>query len=376
MNKKIIPLAVLAILSTASYAQSGSNIAISGLIDTSVGVANNGAARTTLLSSGIKEGSGISFRGTEDLGGGLKAIFRLEAGFEADTGLQKNTPNISNATAASPGGPSGPGLFNKHSYIGLAGDFGIVKFGRDYTPLRDAARDSDPLMLGFWGNAAEGANLSGTGTDRFASVSNGIFYQSPHMAGFIARAMYSLGSESSGSAGAPPSDANRMWALGAHYVNSGLLITGAYQVLKLPTVAGSPAAFTGATRTRKDMIIGAKYTFGNYSVSGGYMMLKQPIPTNDGKYGYLGGTAKIGIGTAMLEVSRIRQNTAVARTANVFGLAYLYPLSKRTALYGSHGQLKNSATASFALVAADPSVAPAAPGATVKATSFGIIHKF
>jgi predicted porin len=384
ITKRVFALAAFATFSTANYAQSSSGITMYGVVDLGVAYTDNGAntaSNSVLLSSGISRPSLFGIQGTEDLGDGLKAQFRLEAGFDADTGAFKTYQgNPSSATPAAPGGASAAGLFNRRSYVGLTGNFGGVSLGRDYTPLYWAALDSDAMGLTFYGNLQESVALSGTGSDRFGRASNAIFYVSPEMGGFTGRAMYSLGSESAGGAGAPPSKANRMMAVSGKYKVGGFMVTGVYQQLELPTIGGTAAAptFTGATGTRKDMSIGTRYTFGDYSVTAGYLLVKQPIANTDGSQYWIGGTAKVGTGTVLVNVQRLRQNVAVGdnKTATVFGLGYLYPLSKRTALYASYGQVSNSSTALFPLVAADAAVAPGAAGAAIKALAFGVRHSF
>lgn len=380
--KNICALASLATFSTFNYAQSN-DIKIYGAVDIGVAYTDNGAntgGKALSVSSGILRPSLIGFQGTEDLGGGLKAEFRMEAGFDADTGALKTYQgNPSSATAAAPGGASVAGLFNRRSYVGLSGDFGTLTFGRDYTPLYWAALDSDALGLTFYGNLQESVLLSGTGSDRFGRASNAIFYVTPSIDGFIGRAMVSLGSESGGGTGAPPSKSNRMIAVSGKYTIGGFMVTAVYQQIDLPTVAGTPVSFTGATERRKDASIGARYTFGPYAVTAGYLQVKQPEATHsDGQQIWLGGTMNVGIGTLHANLQRLRQNSLIGpdKTATIFGLGYIYPLSKRTALYGSYGHVSNSATATFPLVSADPAVAPGGVGGNVQALAFGIRHIF
>ena len=386
MHKTGLALAVLSIFSTAAYAQSTSNVTFYGTVDEAVAYTNNGASspkpsNTVLVSSGIFASSRWGMEGTEDLGGGLKAKFQLEAGFDADTGAMKTySGNPSTATPAAPGGASISGLFNRRSYVGLEGNFGGVFVGRDYTPLYWAINRSDPLKLGLYGNVQEIVQLSGTGSDRFGRASNAVFYVSPKLDGFQGRAMYSLGSESPGGVGAAPKDANHMWGISGEYVLAGLTITGAYQQIQLPTVAGTGTAaiFTGATGTRKDIVAGAKYVFGDYSVAGGYFNTKQPIAHTDASDIWLGGTTKLGTGTVLVNFQRMRLDAAVgaAPKATIYALSYVYPLSKRTSVYASSGIVKNGSTAAFALAASDTTVAAAGPGATVKAIALGITHTF
>ncbi|MGS0742967.1 porin [Glaciimonas sp. GG7] len=387
MQKSILSIATfatLATLSAASYAQS--SVTFYGTVDAGVAYTDNGAvapkaSNALSVTSGILVPSRWGFMGTEDLGDGLKAKFQLEAGFDSDTGAMKTySGNPSTATPSSPGGASINGLFNRRSFVGLEGHFGSLSFGRDYTPLYWTVLDTDVQKLGLYGNVQQIVLLSGTGSDRFGRASNAVFYVSPELDGFQGRAMFSFGSESPGGAGGLPSDANHMWAVSGRYAVDGLLVSGTYQQIQLPTVVGTgaQAAFDGTTGARKDAVVGVKYTFGNFSVATGYFQTKQPIAHSDTSDVWLGGTATLGTGTVLVNLQRMRQDAAVgaAKTANVFALSYVYPLSKRTSLYATSGILNNSSTAAFALVASDPAVGPSAAGATVKALALGIRHNF
>ena len=381
MMKQVLGLAALTAFVPLCHAQSASNITLYGVVDAGVSYIDNGAAtrsNSVALSSGVLTASLFGFRGVEDLGGGLKAKFQLEAGFDSDTGASKTyASNPSSATPSATGGAAVSGLFNRRSFVGLEGGFGSVTLGRDYTPLFYAARDSDVTGLTLYGNLQQTVFLSGTGVERFARASNAVFYESPDLAGFKGRAMFSAGSESAGGAGAPPSDANRMWGVNGTYAKDGLVLAGAYQELKLPLVAGTPAAFTGSSGTRKDHWIGAKYTFGAYSLSAGYFLAKQ-VTNRDNTDVWLGGSAKLGAGTVYANLQHMKQEAAVgaAATANVFGLGYVHPLSRRTSLYASYGQVNNSANAAFLLIGNDPVTAPGALGAGIKAVTLGIRHFF
>lgn len=121
MKKTVAALAVLSAVAGAAHAQSSVNLY--GLVDVFVGkstvknttgaVVTNTDAGTSLSSGGLN-GSRWGLRGSEDLGGGLKATFQVESGFNADTG-----------TSADAGR-----LFNRTSKVGLSGGFGSVEFGR------------------------------------------------------------------------------------------------------------------------------------------------------------------------------------------------------------------------------------------------------
>lgn len=368
-------------LAQGAYAQS--EVRIYGALDAGVAYSSNGApgtGHTLSMASGILRPSMLGFTGMEDLGGGMQAVFRLEAGLDADTGAMKNYQgNPSAATPAAPGGATVNGLFNRRAFVGLSGHFGSLTLGRDYTPIYWSALDTDVLGLTLYGNLQESVALSGTGSDRYGRASNGLFYASPELHGVVLRAMYSFGSESGGGRGAAPSKANRMAGISGKFSYNGLVTTLVYQQIDLPKVGGTPLAFTGSTSTRKDMSAGAKYTFQRYALSAGYLRIEQPTVVNtDDSMVWLGATVPLQIGTMHASVQRLKQRTAAGpdQAGVVLGLAYIHPLSKRTSLYSSYGRVNNSATAVFPLVSADPAILPGAAGAHVRALALGVMHAF
>src|SRR5688572_28858816 len=107
MKKTILALAMLSVLPLAAQAQT--NVTIYGVADASINRENTGNDKRVAITSGNQSTSRIGFRGTEDLGNGLKALFNIEAGVAIDTGA---------ADAA--------GLFQRRAVIGLQGSFGTV----------------------------------------------------------------------------------------------------------------------------------------------------------------------------------------------------------------------------------------------------------
>lgn len=367
--------AVLAMLGQSALAQS--SVTLYGTVDGGVALLRSGApgvGTLTAVTTGVSSGSKWGLRGSEDLGGGLKAIFQLEAGLELDTGAAKAfSGNPSTATPTAPNGVSATG-FNRRSYVGLQSNYGTLTLGRDYTPVYYASLAADIFRLGLFGNLQATVGPAG-GSERYARASNAVFYTSPEFNGIKARAVYSLGSESTGAAGGLPKEANRFFGVGAEYANAGLVLTASFQELEYPVVGGTPAAFTGATDKRRDGLIGAKYSFGNFAVAGGYWKITAPQNATDA---WLGASMNIGRGTVLAQVQRLRQDnpTGAEREGTVFGLGYVHNLSKQTALYASYGRVSNNATGAFALASSDVSVAAGAPGADPSALGFGIRHNF
>lgn len=367
--------ATLALGASGAFAQSG--VTLYGNVDASVVSSRSGAPGTgalTAVTSGIGSSSHWGLRGVEDLGGGMKALFQLEMGFDLDTGASKQyTGDYGSATPAAPTGTAVAG-FNRRSAVGLETPYGTVTLGRDYTPLFYTAVTTDTIRgAQYLGNIQLLTSLLG-GPERSARNSNVLTYTSPVIGGFRARAAYGLGSESPGGAGRPPRDTNKFIGVGGEYVGGGLTVSGSLQQVKLALTAGTPAAFTGIAN-RTDMALGTRYVFGNYSASVGHFRVNGPV---DGSDTWLGGSVAFGASTVYAQVQRIRQDnpTGAERRGTSLGLTYTYNLSKRTIAYTSFGRTSNNATGQFALLGNDVAFAAGAPGATPRAVAIGIRHSF
>ena len=161
MKKSLIALAALATVATAAQAQS--SVTIYGVIDAGVASVTNvgSTAASAKTNTGMVNGGlstpRIGFKGTEDLGGGLKANFALEAEFLADTGAQTSTAEA---------------LFARESSVGLSGNFGEVKLGRINTFGYGLLAKFDALG----GNNVGGAVATG---QRQARIENAVQYMSP-----------------------------------------------------------------------------------------------------------------------------------------------------------------------------------------------------
>jgi predicted porin len=131
MKKTLIACAALATLATAAQAQ---NVTIYGRVDTGVAYVSktnpDGDSLTEVRSGGILP-SIWGFRGSEDLGGGLKAVFNLEGDFDSSTGGSRNLGNISV-------------LFGRQANVGLSDKWGTVLLGRQYTPALLADLGTEP----------------------------------------------------------------------------------------------------------------------------------------------------------------------------------------------------------------------------------------
>jgi predicted porin len=146
MKKSLIAVAIAAaLLPTIGHAQT--NVTMYGIADAAVAAVrtgNPGTKNTIRLDSGTQSTSRWGIRGTEELGGGLKALFNFEAQMNVDDG-----------TAA--------GLnFQRRSFVGLGANWGHVQLGRDYTPSFWSLLASDALRLWPLGQYLSYANFYAT----------------------------------------------------------------------------------------------------------------------------------------------------------------------------------------------------------------------
>jgi predicted porin len=114
-------------------AMAQNTVTLYGTLDQYLGFSKSGPSHSTRLDDGGNTASRLGFSGSEDLGGGLRANFLLEAGFSPDTG----------------GGTlPGPGLaFTRQSFVGLSNDWGRIDAGRMYTPLFYSLLRADPFNI-------------------------------------------------------------------------------------------------------------------------------------------------------------------------------------------------------------------------------------
>jgi len=143
MKHKILVGLIASLAATSALAQS--NVTVYGLVDLSVNYTTNQNAKGDAVWSlgdsgaigdagqGALSGSRVGFKGEEDLGGGTKALFKMEAGFTANNGQSDQQGQ----------------LFGRQAYVGLSNtDLGQVTFGRQYGTITDVAFDFDPLGVG------------------------------------------------------------------------------------------------------------------------------------------------------------------------------------------------------------------------------------
>lgn len=344
-------------LGAAGAAQAQSSLEIYGIMDAGVQVSDTGApgaGKQYELATGNSAGTRLGFRGTEDLGGGLKAVFNLEMGIANDTGQL--------LTFGVPGGTA----FGRRSFVGLQGGFGELLLGRDYTPGWQTVFRTDRFRFGLPGTISSASGIMVT------RASNGIFYSSPVMGGFRARLAYTAGDET-----VAPRNVGRLVGANLEYRRGKLYLSAAAQSRR-DRKPGAPTEVASS----KEHGAGAEYDFGRFTVSSGFWRADPVTATvgavDESKAVWLGASMKIGPGQLMAQVTRTQvdifgRGEGRALTA---GLAYIHWLSKRTSLYAAVGTVRNDDNSRQLLNTGTSRIGGAVFGADPRATLVGIRHDF
>lgn len=331
MQKKIIALAVAG--AAAGFASAPvlaqSNVTIYGVIDQAVSSTNGGKGSvTTLLNSGYTT-ERLGFKGSEDMGNGLKANFMLEMGPNSANGYYDSA-----ATGQ---------FFQRTSTIGLSGDsWGQVNFGRQYTPVFSVQASNDIFRVAGVGSIY---SLTNTGVTR---ASNSIRYDSPSMSGFSIAAMYSFGDTGGGFASpADPKDLGRHAGLNLRYANGPLAIGFGHGNQKLTAVNGA-----GNVVDQKTNSLAGSYDFKVVAINAGWQTNKRDDNSVNNRVWNVGASVPIMGSDSVKVVYADYQNKLAGVTngdAKLVSLGYVHPMSKRTTLYGTYAKMTNDNAAKLSL---------------------------
>ncbi|CAG9182182.1 porin [Cupriavidus respiraculi] len=245
MKKSAITLALGSLLAGSAYAQT--SVTLYGIVDQSIRYTTNAnAADNSLveLTNGAITNSRWGMKGSEALGNNLKAIFQLEGGFDPDTGRA----NQNNS------------LFGRQAYVGLSGDFGTVKLGRQYTEGFNLFGDFDPLTIGNYNQNAWPYFLTQLRNNNVVSY-DGKF------GGLNVGASYGFG-ETPGSV-----RTNQYWGTRASYAFGPFAIGGVFQEIRV-----------GADNKQQMWGVAGRYTTGPVKLFLGYIGGKDETGVIDNAY--------------------------------------------------------------------------------------------
>ena len=350
MQKKIIALAVAGLMSGAAFAQS--NVTIYGVVDMYYGhssATNNSAVRpgaksVNALQSGGLSGSRLGFRGTEDLGGGMKALWVYELGTLDPSVGDANNFGTDNT---------------RQSYVGLSGNFGTFLAGRQQTQGFGWAAKYDAMGAGVLsplGQLTDNANpnttigLSISGRDALARQNNSFAYVLPtFVKGLTLSGVYSFGTGGENPkdnvAGTSPQN---IWGFAAEY-DMGPLSVG-YVHHNVNDFSGT----SGTDQTENGY--GLTYDFGVLKFIGSYQTSKTEASgagdIADVRIWNLGFRAPVtangSVGFAYANYKD--KEPANDRKVKSWGVDYQHSLSKRTTAYVGYSRMTNGSTSNFNLL--------------------------
>jgi predicted porin len=377
MKKSLLALAVLGAFAGAASAQS--SVTLFGVVDLSGNVIKNGGAKTTSLQSNQLNSNRLGFRGIEDLGGGLKAGFWLEAAMSNENGNMGGASGITTPAAGT------SQIFNRRSTVSLYNQWGEIRAGRDY----DAT---------FWNlvyDDVNGANGLGQGLNLvpgLSSTSNSLarvngtveYLLPPNIGGLYGQAQISAPSNNSVSGTAATNQKYYGGRIG--YAAGPFDVNASYGQTKLSFFNGNP--FGDEFKIWNG---GGSWDFGIAKIYGFYNEVKfqnfkaetyeisGSVPLGNGEfravYGHVDQKGTQPFCGAALCVNPVPNVSIDANDADLWSLEYVYNLSKRTALYTTYGEIKNKGKATFQVL---PGTATDAQLAGGKSTGYniGLRHSF
>jgi predicted porin len=393
MHKTVIALAIAGLAAAPAFADS--NVTIYGSVDYGFGArSGNSGLKTECNSaapgpgcskqefaSGVSVPNRLGFKGSEDLGNGTKAIFELEAGFLADTGTN-SIPGPTSGSAATPvsnatlqaAGQTGGGMFRRHSWVGLTGDWGTVLGGRVDGARYGVATKYDPFQSGGVANMGS-LQVHATRAD------NAIAYVTPNVEGLYAVLAYT--SSLVGQERAYNTGDTRLWVVQPKYVMGPVSVTLNYE---------HATAHNSGNNTKINIyVVGAWYDFGVAKLTGYWEHVKTDTDAGTPTSGALSDQTSWMVGgiVPITENDNFRASyidytdkTAAQDSCRKWGIGGTHFLSKRTNFYADYASIsqrdKGACTIQYTPTGASVDAGAGSNGAGVGTRGFdaGIVHRF
>lgn len=359
------------LLIAAGGAAAQSSVTLYGVADTFVQYLGNGAVHSWSMRSGGNSGSNFGLKGSEDLGGGLKAIFTLENGYTINNGgffVDSST------------------MFYRQAWVGLSAEkYGSLTFGRQYQPTFWAVYPTDPFrgdeVLSPLSAAASALDRHTFATQSASGrSSNTIVYQSPIVAGLKLYAMYGF----SATVTQPVAQTvGNILDLALTYSGYGAYVGLAYQNVHAGTAAipGLPSAlnllgterFTGALAYRIGIVnLQLNYTYNRSKDAPAGSLAARLGANNSYSIAEVGATIQaspadtVEIAAIERDVRGVHDNTPGVQ------LGFEHLLSKRTTLYARAGYMKNNGSATMSW----PGISVSGQNATQTMVATGMSYRF
>jgi len=303
MQKKIIALAIAAAISSPAFADVSvantdtGNVTVYATLDGAVGniahsqaqspnfpfgVTPYSAVKTATANTGSVTGlfngaisdSRLGFKGTEDLGDGMKAFFTLETGLNIATGTANNgVASLANSNNEANGNTSLNGqMFDRQAFAGISDEsLGSIQGGLNYNPIVDVLVKYDPVQyadlfspIGFSGTIGGGGGISEN-----TRVANSLKYKNQFGPINVSAMLRLSGTPNSSTGG---------YAFNVGYEDGGFGVQAIYEAFQdvLKTSAGTAVSSTvapninGTIYNTSDFLLAAKYKMGDATIKAGY----------------------------------------------------------------------------------------------------------
>jgi predicted porin len=372
-------MSLMSLMPEYNGAARATGLAFYGTVDEGINYIKAGSTSRIQMQSGGEYSSKVGIYGQEDLGGGLKLEFNLEAGILADTGALQDSSS----------------MFNRASWIGLKSrELGTLRLGNQLSASLPLFVDVFGVVatnsVSAWAGAAAVQTAKGVGynsdlgpgaTTLLTRVPRSLMYQTPRYAGLSAQLMYATAASATTSPRASNQGAVLSYETGPFYLGASY-----NQVWSAPVVLTTGAT---AVTVRNDIpSIGAVYDVGSLVLSTSFMMVAPKLAQD--------GIARVAtFGTIVPRGHHTFRASAVYRVAsgvhNSAGqevdssalgmlLGYDYALSKRTSLYARAGTVRNygASTVVFNSAALPLQAGTANPqtGIETRSLTLGMFHHF
>jgi predicted porin len=377
MKKSALALAVLGAFAGAASAQS--SVTLFGTVDLNVRYVNNDETAYSLSQDGMNS-SRLGFRGVEDLGGGMKASFWLEAALGPDTGTGTSSYGSGNTT--------GPGafMFRRRSTVSLSNQWGELRLGRDYTPTFWNWTVFDPFGTNGVGNAQNivfGQDIrsyftAGDAAGTLVRANNTVGYILPNGQfgpGLYGQLMVAAG-ENTG--------LNKYWGGRIGYSAGPFDVAASY---------GETAVDAADTLDMSNWNIAGAWNFGAFGkLSAFYGEISADLPTGlrtllggdkaDSKNWFVGYVIPFGQANFKISYGGVNQGgnrSLDGNDATQWALGADYNLSKRTAIYATVSSINNDGPSGASVgsnFTVNGGVTPLARGTSSTGGEVGIRHFF
>ncbi|MDN7875063.1 porin [Burkholderia aenigmatica] len=337
----------LLLMSIPGLAMAQSSVTLYGLVDTGIQYLTNADSaghRSIGMAPSAYLPSRFGFRGVEDLGGGVKAVFQLENGFNSATGSMV----VANT------------LFNRQAWVGVDGSVGKLTFGRQYSVQFDRAIYYDPTFFAAY--SALSLNAIPLATIR---VNNSAKFTSSRFAGFTTEAMYGFGQQEPGNA-----LAGRYIGAALEYTVNRFTATATYEQ------ARGTVTEMGDLSSRVDnrYAFAARYNAAKFAVMANVTRVTGDLQlTPRGTVYWLAGNAFVTPFLQLYAIGGRYDYQGCDAHPMIFVAGTLYSLSKRTMLYANVGTARNNGGSSLGL---NNYASVGQPGHSQLGVAVGIDQKF